>query len=118
MKKLTKTTIKYFFQQKILEVIGIPIAILAIWKVPIWLSEAIIKIFNIDAANTLPFCETDIIGTNANTAYCIGKVSVGQEWLCGLIILISLVVIIWFNWYYANKRAKKKIRIKEDEDDE
>ena len=96
-------TWRKFFSYKLWELIGLPLAILAIWKVPLWIGLGFINIFGIDAANTTLLCKRETMASGCNG---ISYVSV---WGAGFIILMTLGFWIVMNYIWARARAEDEL---------
>jgi len=83
---------KQFFKQKIQELVGIPIAALALWKIPTWLGYGIVKLLNIDLVNNTWFCN--------GVSYDQIKV-----WGLGLVIFVIIAAFIGVNYTIAKDRV-------------
>lgn len=98
-----KNTIKKFFTYKLMELGIIPLSILAIWKIPLWAGWAFIKLFGIDAENTVPFCQWKDAGFDS---VCVEAVADSfMIWFTGAIVLFIIFLFCAINWNMARKKS-------------
>jgi hypothetical protein len=107
---LAKTWQKFFFY-KVCELGLIPIAIFLLWKLPLWTGWGFIKLFGIDAATNIWFCDGA-----AWTGW--GQCTTGADnlmiWFAGFIILLLLSVFILVNYLRAEDKASDEAATKYD----
>jgi hypothetical protein len=116
------TTWKKFFKYKAVELIGIPIGTVAGWKIPLWVGNGLVNLFNIDVNNSF-FCnriesatETMInqwTGEAIPKAVCDGiGYNTAVVWFFGLIVLVLTSAFLYINYTIAKENATEEAKDK------
>jgi hypothetical protein len=91
---------KRFFKYKLIELVAIPLTILAGFKVPYWLGQGAKKLFNITYCPDL----------NDYSRMCFNRWF--DTWIIGATILFALGILIFINYQIVRENLKKEAKKK------
>lgn len=107
-KKLRILTWKKFFKYKLMELILIPLGLLALWKVPGWLGWLVAKIFHINSIEDYERCDYSAITGAINCTQISGDHS-AVAWFLGLGTILVLSIFIIANYTHAKENARLEL---------
>ncbi len=104
---IKKNVWRRFLKYKVIEIIVIPLTILSLWKIPLWIGWAFVKLMKINPETNTWFCVTEQ-ERYFEDVICKGGINNTTIWLAGFLILGLIIAIISVNWYFASKNVKEE----------